>query len=59
MNYTNPFAAAVQAKRTLLALHPTVQVQVVLGPSGPFLEVVHPSGQPVPVAINGFKVVAL
>ena len=54
----NPFAAAVQAKRTLLEMFPALQVQVVLGPKGPFLEV-QPTALQVPGKINGFQVVAL
>jgi len=54
----NPFRAAVQAKRTLTALYPTVQAQIVLGPSGPFLEV-QPVQVSLPQKINGFKVVSL
>lgn len=58
MDSANPFSAAVQAKRTLQALYPSIQAQVVLGPQGPFLEV-QPTLQPVPAKINGFRVVAL
>ena len=57
MSENNPFRAAVNAKKVLTSLYPDLPVVIVLGPSGPYLEVGLSTIQP-PGSVNGFRVVS-